>query len=127
MYLDVGAPSGIRTHTGSGPVEWPLAAKYSRFWDIAKLTMSHVMSQLVQVRSLPAHILVMSEQICDLPTLRASRRAVITRSEAAQVLEVDVRTLSRAIEQGQVPSIQVGRRVVIPREAFLDLVDRGAA
>ncbi len=55
--------------------------------------------------------------------LRASRQAVITRTEAAAALGVDPRTVTIGIENGSIPSIKLGRRVVIPREKFLRLFD----
>ncbi|WP_341360033.1 helix-turn-helix domain-containing protein [Georgenia sp. M64] len=55
--------------------------------------------------------------------LRASRSLVITRTEAAQALGVDPRTVTAGIENGTIPSVRLGRRVVIPREKFLRLFD----
>lgn len=46
---------------------------------------------------------------------------VITRQEAAQALGVDPRTITVGIEDGTIPSVKLGRRVVIPREKFLRL------
>lgn len=56
-----------------------------------------------------------------LSTLRESSRAVITVAEAAKLLEVDERTVRRACGDGQIPSLRVGVRLLIPREKFLDL------
>lgn len=58
-----------------------------------------------------------------LDDLRASRNAVITRAEAAAALGVDPRTITASIENGSIPSVKLGRRVVIPREKFLHLFD----
>lgn len=55
--------------------------------------------------------------------LRASRSLVITRTEAAQALGVDPRTVTAGIENGTIPSVRLGRRVVIPREKFLRIFD----
>ena len=55
--------------------------------------------------------------------LRESRSAVITRTEVAAALGVDPRTVTIAIESGSIPSVKLGRRVVIPREKFLRLFD----
>ena len=41
--------------------------------------------------------------------------------EAAQALGVDPRTITVGIEDGTIPSVKLGRRVVIPREKFLRL------
>jgi excisionase family DNA binding protein len=53
--------------------------------------------------------------------LRESRNLVITRAEAAQALGVDPRTVTAGIENGTIPSVKLGRRVIIPREKFLAL------
>ena len=58
-----------------------------------------------------------------LDDLRASRNAVITRAEAAAALGVDPRTITASIENGAIPSVKLGRRVVIPREKFLRIFD----
>lgn len=58
-----------------------------------------------------------------LDDLRASRNAVITRAEAAAALGVDPRTITASIENGSIPSVKLGRRVVIPREKFLRIFD----
>lgn len=55
--------------------------------------------------------------------LRESRSVVITRTEVASALGVDPRTVTLAIESGSIPSVKLGRRVVIPREKFLRLFD----
>lgn len=58
--------------------------------------------------------------------LRNARSLVITRTEAAQALGVDPRTITAGIENGTLPSVQLGRRVVIPREKFLRLFEPDA-
>ena len=58
-----------------------------------------------------------------LDDLRASRNAVITRAEAAAALGVDPRTITASIENGSIPSVKLGRRVVISREKFLRIFD----
>jgi len=58
--------------------------------------------------------------------LRESRSLVITRTEAAAALGVDPRTVTAGIESGSIPSVKLGRRVVIPREKFLRLFDPAA-
>ncbi len=55
--------------------------------------------------------------------LRESRSVVITRTEVAAALGVDPRTVTLAIESGSIPSVKLGRRVVVPREKFLRLFD----
>ena len=48
-----------------------------------------------------------------------SRAAVVTVAQAAAVLGVDVRTVTRAIENGELPALRLGRRVLIPRLLLL--------
>jgi excisionase family DNA binding protein len=55
----------------------------------------------------------------DLEDLRASRSAVVTIAQAAAVLGIDVRTVSRAIHHGELPALRLGRRLLIPRLALL--------
>lgn len=55
----------------------------------------------------------------DLEELRISRAAVVTVAEAAAVFGVDVRTVTRAIENGELPALRLGRRVLIPRLPLL--------
>lgn len=57
-----------------------------------------------------------------LDELRDSTAATITKATAAQVLGIDPRTLGRGIEDGTIPSIRVGRRIVIPRVPFLRML-----
>lgn len=59
-------------------------------------------------------------------TLRNARSLVITRTEAARALGVDPRTITAGIENGTLPSVRLGRRVVIPREKFLRLFEPDA-
>ena len=58
----------------------------------------------------------------DLEWLKLAPCAAITRPQAAQVLGVDERTVSRAVDSGQIPSLQIGRRVLIPRLPLLRLL-----
>lgn len=57
---------------------------------------------------------------------RKSEAAALTRAEVAAILNVDTRTVTRAIESGEIPSIRLGRRRLIPREPFLALMTGGA-
>lgn len=59
----------------------------------------------------------------DLTWLRASSSATVTRADAAAVLGIDQRTVTRAIEDGQLPSLRVGRRVLVPRLPLLALLE----
>ena len=68
-------------------------------------------------------------QRMDLEELRACRSAVITIADAAAVLGVDARTVSRAVQSGELPALRVGRRLLIPRLpllARLGVVDSAA-
>ena len=60
----------------------------------------------------------MRQSTLDIDDLRRRRSLVITRQEAAQALGVDPRTITVGIEDGTIPSVKLGRRVVIPREKF---------
>lgn len=55
--------------------------------------------------------------------LRSSAKAVLNRTEVANVLGVDPRTVTKAIDDGAIPALRLGRRVLIPREKFLDLLE----
>lgn len=50
---------------------------------------------------------------------RTTDREVLNRAEVAALLTVDARTVDRAIEDGIIPAIRLGRRVLIPRRPFL--------
>jgi excisionase family DNA binding protein len=55
----------------------------------------------------------------DLNELRSSTSAVVTIADAARVLGVDVRTVSRAMQNGDLPALRVGRRFLLPRLPLL--------
>ena len=55
----------------------------------------------------------------NLEDLKASRSAVVTVAQAASVFGVDVRTVTRAIQNGELPALRLGRRVLIPRLPLL--------
>ena len=56
-------------------------------------------------------------------SLRQSNKVVLTKGEVASALGVDPRTLTNGIADGTIPSLRIGRRVVIPRERFLAIFD----
>jgi excisionase family DNA binding protein len=58
-----------------------------------------------------------------LDELRASTAAIVSVPDVASLLEVDPRTVLRGCEDGQLPSIRVGRRVLIPRLRLLAMLD----
>ncbi|KRC60621.1 hypothetical protein ASE14_06420 [Agromyces sp. Root81] len=62
-----------------------------------------------------------------LDSLRKSAAATCTRRDIAEVMDVDPRTVTEGIKQGNIPSIKVGRRVLIPRERFLALFESEVA
>jgi excisionase family DNA binding protein len=67
-----------------------------------------------------------------LDQLRASAAAVLTVTQTTALLSdlegrrLDERTVRRACEDGQLPCIDVGRRVLIPREPLLKLLTSAA-
>lgn len=66
-----------------------------------------------------------TDRVHDMPSLRNSPRATLTIAEVSELLEVDHRTVHRAIRDGQLPSIEVGRRILVPREPLLALLTGG--
>ncbi len=58
----------------------------------------------------------------NLDQLRLSPAAVITITAVAGLLEVDERTVRRGCASGQIPSITVGRRVLVVREKLLAML-----
>ena len=53
--------------------------------------------------------------------LQNSTALTITLATAASAMGVDPRTVSAGIRAGTIPSVRLGRRVLIPREKFLQL------
>jgi excisionase family DNA binding protein len=58
----------------------------------------------------------------DLDELMASRAAVVTVAQAASLLGVDVRTVTRGIQCGELPVLRLGKRILIPRLRLLELL-----
>jgi len=58
-------------------------------------------------------------QILGWHDLRASDRVALTPTEVARLLGVDRRTISRAIEDGDLPGVRIGRKIFISREALV--------
>lgn len=54
--------------------------------------------------------------------LRRSLSFALTLGEGADLLRVDRRTLSKSIDDGEIPVIQIGRRRLIPRDKLLALL-----
>lgn len=59
---------------------------------------------------------------CDLDWLRNTKSAAATRNQTAQVLNIDPRTVTRAIKNGELPSVKIGGRVLIPTAALRRLL-----
>lgn len=57
-----------------------------------------------------------------LAQVRVMEAAALSRSQVAELFEVDPRTISRAIRDGELPSVKLGNRVFIPREPLLALL-----
>lgn len=58
----------------------------------------------------------------NLDGLRASNAAAMTVTQVASLLELDERTVRRACEDGQLPCLHVGRRLLIPTEPLRALL-----
>ena len=48
--------------------------------------------------------------------------SVISRTQAAELLDCDPRTISKGIQDGEIPCITLGRRKMIPLMPFLRLL-----
>lgn len=59
---------------------------------------------------------------CDLDWLKATKSPVVTRTQAAEIFGIDERTITRGVEEGSIPSIRVGRRMLIPTLALRRLL-----
>jgi excisionase family DNA binding protein len=59
---------------------------------------------------------------CDLDWLKTTKSPVATRMQTAQILGVDERTITRGINDGDIPAIRVGRRMLIPVPALRKLL-----
>jgi excisionase family DNA binding protein len=55
---------------------------------------------------------------------RTTEAMALSKSEAAQVLGVSLRTIDRLIAMKQLPVRRLGRRVLIPRTVLQDLLRR---
>lgn len=68
-----------------------------------------------------------AKQTITLEDVRRSTTAALSRREVADVLGVDPRTVTAGIADGTIPSLKLGRRVLIPRERFLALIEGAEA
>lgn len=55
--------------------------------------------------------------------LKSIDDAAITIADTVRVLGVDERTVSRAIDAGEIPAVRIGRRVLVPRLRLLAMFD----
>lgn len=46
----------------------------------------------------------------------------MTRTEAAELLHVDPRLISRGVSEGKIPHLRLGRRVLILREPLIRML-----
>lgn len=60
-----------------------------------------------------------ADQITTWAELRATDREVLNRAEVANLLKVDPRTVDKAISEGSLDAIRLGRRILIPRRPFM--------
>ena len=58
----------------------------------------------------------------NLADLRTCQNAALTVTAVAGLLHLDERTVRRACEDGDLPRLKVGRRLLIPREPLLALL-----
>lgn len=50
-------------------------------------------------------------------------KAVITVTEASELLGLDTRSVRRGVELGDLPGIKVGRRILVPVPRLLALIE----
>ena len=56
-----------------------------------------------------------------------SERITMTVEEAAALLGISRNTAFRAVRAGDLPSIRIGRRILVPRDRLLRLLDPAPA
>jgi excisionase family DNA binding protein len=54
------------------------------------------------------------------------RDRVYSVDEAARKLKIERKTAYVAIQRGEIPSIRIGRRILVPAAAFNRLLDEGS-
>ena len=66
---------------------------------------------------------------CGLNWLATTTAVGVTRNKTAELLGVDPRTIDRAVDKGDLPSVRIGGRVFIPTLALRKLfgIEDGAA
>ena len=56
-----------------------------------------------------------------------NKRKVLTVEEAAHELGICRNAAYRAVAEGEIPSIKIGKRIIIPRAAFEDMLARASS
>jgi excisionase family DNA binding protein len=64
----------------------------------------------------------MSEAMTRGPTDSMNDRLTFTVDEVARLLGISRSGAYDSIARGEIPSLNIGRRVLVPREPFLDLI-----
>jgi excisionase family DNA binding protein len=64
----------------------------------------------------------MSEPLTNGPRDPMNERLTLTVDEVARLLGISRSGAYDAVARGEIPSLNIGRRVLVPREPFLELV-----
>jgi excisionase family DNA binding protein len=64
----------------------------------------------------------MSDAITNGPTEPTKERLTFTVDEVARLLGISQSGAYDSIARGEIPSLSIGRRVLVPREPFLELI-----
>ncbi len=59
--------------------------------------------------------------------MTCTAKAVLTVEEAASYLEIGRNTAYRAVRDGSIPSIRIGRIIRVPKKALEDMLDEAAS
>lgn len=62
----------------------------------------------------------------NLEDLRNSKAALVTRTDVAKLLNLDVRTVSKLVQEGGIMALKHCGKVLIPRLPLLRLLESGA-
>jgi excisionase family DNA binding protein len=57
---------------------------------------------------------------------KADKRLTFSVDEAAKLLGISRNSAFRAVQTGELPSIRIGRRILIPRDRLRALVESGS-
>lgn len=61
-------------------------------------------------------------EVLDLDWLQRSTLATLSIAQTAKLLGLNQRSVSGAVARGELPSLRIGRRILIPRLALLRLL-----